>query len=328
MTPRRSGTIEILVTVAVSVLFFNLGLTALIALVPLHILRRKRGEAYFLTGALLVVAAVVVVRVVAGAAAQFGSAFVLTDGLVAAGLVAGLWAVETPVLEGLSPPSRFAAAGVAVAAGIVPAAVIMASNDAFREVLDAQLALVEQVLLFGTEEGGRLLQVDAVIQVAGDVLFSTIGAFGLLLVFVNYSLGNVVTRFSRVEGNVVVAGRSRRFSTFHVPVNAVWGLIIALAGVLLSIFAELGVLVYVFRNAALILLLLYAGQGIGIVAAFFDARRVSAGARVGIVIGGVIGLLIPGVNIAIGLGLPGLGVAETWVPFREKIKEKYNEGHP
>ncbi len=328
MRTRRSGTIEILITVAVAVLFFNLGLTALIALVPLHVLRQKRGEAYFLSAAVLVVLVAVIVRLVAGAAVEFGGAFVVSDALVAAGLVTGLWAVDTPVLHRFARPWRFAAAGTAVAAGIVPAAVIVGSNEAFRELLDAQLVLVERMLFLGSDEGGRLLQVDAVVQVAGDVLFSTVGAFGLLLVFADYSLGNVVARFSRVQGNVVVAGRSHRFATFYVPINAVWGLIVALAGVLLGIFADIGVLLYVFRNAALILALLYAGQGIGIIATYFDARRLSVGARIGAVIGGVIGLLIPGVNIAIGLGLPGLGVAETWVPIRERVKEKYNEGHP
>ncbi len=60
---------------------------------------------------------------------------------------------------------------------------------------------------------------------------------------------------------------------------------------------------------------MYAIQGLAVVWHLLDRRKVGRPQRIGLAVGLVIGLLIPGLNLVFLLGLPGLGISEVWVNY-------------
>jgi len=85
---------------------------------------------------------------------------------------------------------------------------------------------------------------------------------------------------------------------------------------LFSLGTDLGAFEHLAWNALFIVLLLYAAQGLGIIWSLLDRYEVARGIRIGVAAALLILSVIPGANILVFLGLPGLGVAETWIHFR------------
>lgn len=96
----------------------------------------------------------------------------------------------------------------------------------------------------------------------------------------------------------------------------VWALVAALAGALLSLVGNVGVFEHLAWNGVFIVLFLYGVQGIGIIWSLLDRWEVARGIRIGVGAALAFLLIVPGANLLVVLGVPGLGVAETWIHFR------------
>jgi hypothetical protein len=107
-----------------------------------------------------------------------------------------------------------------------------------------------------------------------------------------------------------------RLRAFRLPDVAIWALVAAGGAAVLSFAGNLGVFEHLAWNALFVSLLLYAAQGLGILWSLLDRYDVARGIRIGIGFALVILLVTPGANVLVLLGLPGLGVAETWIDFR------------
>lgn len=337
MTQRQAGTIELLVVIVAAAVLFHLGVTAVLAAVPLQVVRRRRGEAWFVYAAILAVVAIAVVRIGTVVAAAGGPWWPgALDVLVAAGLVGGVWIADAPRLGGLRRHLRLVIGGVVAGVATVPVFALVSADETFRATLDAQLALFEELFFLPVEAeaglppgtGGRLLTAEAVLSLARDLYYGTVAFAGVLMVSGNAVLGDLLARTIRPPEGVTVSTPRLKAADFSVPERTVWVLILGLGGLLAGNFVDLGPVGYLFRNAAYIAGLLFAVQGIGIIATYWRLAGTSRGVRTGIILLAVVALFVPPANTILILGITGLGVAEIWVRIRQRLKEKYDEGHP
>lgn len=102
----------------------------------------------------------------------------------------------------------------------------------------------------------------------------------------------------------------------------IWPLIISLAVILLDLWVHTGVLAAIAWNAALILLLLYGLEGVAIIKFFLTFFNVSKGFRIIIIATIILLLLSPKINIVFLLLIPGLGISEIWIKYREMERSK------
>ncbi|MFW5684946.1 MAG: DUF2232 domain-containing protein, partial [Spirochaetota bacterium] len=117
-------------------------------------------------------------------------------------------------------------------------------------------------------------------------------------------------------GNPVMARHAEMsLNEFALPGYLVWALIAAWSGVLATVVLQAGWVAYLFWNAAFVTTALYAIQGIALVWYFLDRYKAQRSMRLLTAVALIVGLLIPGLQLAIMLGLPGLGVSEIWVDY-------------
>jgi hypothetical protein len=315
-----------------SVLLFRFGLLGLVFLVPVQLVWIRRGEEAGLfasAGVLLGVAAFKVVDLVRlrqqVGAGDVPEALVLLDLVFALGLLLGLFVMnsERAVVTGGDGKSRILTVGERMIAAIVagalvygPTLALLASGDAAARVISTQIELIRPLF---EAAGATTEEIQLLTQVVISALLSGI-LFGYFLLLIgNWWLGLQIafrSRLSLPAGNPVMARQAGyELTEFVLPAYMVWVLIAAWAGVLVSMLVELGAITYVVWNAAFVMLALYGVQGIAIVWYYLDRRKVDRGVRIAIAVGMVVGLLIPGLRMAVGLGLPGLGVSEMWIDY-------------
>lgn len=312
-----------------SVLLFRFGLLAVLFLVPVQLAWIRRGEEAGLFASGGVLAGIGLTKVVdlirmrrAMGGADIPEALLLLDLVFAAGLLAGLFVLNSDRMT-LGAGGREATVAermlMAIGVGAVvygPTIAVIAAGDAGASVIAAQIEVFRPLF---EAAGATTEEIRVLVEVIIGALLSGL-LFGYFLMLVaNWWFGVLLafrSRFRLPTGNPIMARLSGyELTEFRLPVYLVWALIAAWGGVLLNQLVELGWLSYVFWNAAFTMLALYAIQGIAIVWYYLDRRRVGRGARIGLAIGMVFGLVIPGVQLAIGLGLPGLGVSEIWIDY-------------
>lgn len=332
ISDQRAYWLEIAGLALASVLLFRFGLLGLVFLVPVQLVWIRRGEEAGLTasaGVLIGIAAfkgIDLLRLRQAAGVEtIPPAVLLLDLVFAAGLLAGLFVLNSSRMAVATQQGEHRAMTVAerMLASIVVGALVygptiglIAAGEGGQQVIATQIELLRPLFeaTGASTEEIRLLTEIVVGALLSGVLF---GYF--LMVVGNWWLGVHIafrSRFSLPAGNPVMARLSGlELTEFSLPANLVWALIAAWGGVLASLLLELGWISYVFWNAAFVAMALYAIQGVAIVWYYLDRYKVQRGARIGVAIGMVIGLLIPGMRMVIGLGLPGLGVSEIWIDY-------------
>ena len=73
---------------------------------------------------------------------------------------------------------------------------------------------------------------------------------------------------------------------------------------------------YISWNTALVMLLLYGIKGAGLIKYLFGKYKLAKQKQRAVVMMMFILFLIPGLNLIVLLGIPGLGVSEIWVRYR------------
>ncbi len=331
---QRAYWLEIAGLTVAAVLLFRFGLLGLVFLVPVQLVWIRRGE----EAGLLVSAGVLLgigvfkwvdylrLRRTLGAEAV-PAALLLLDVVFAAGLLAGLFAMNSDrmsVARGTSESGRRTMTVgermlAAVAAGAIiygPAIALLATGDAAEAAIAMQVELMRPLF---EAAGASSQEIGTLIRFVVSAVLSGLMFGFFVMVTGNWWLGVQIafrSRFTLPAGNPVMARHAGyELTEFRLPGYLVWALIGAWGGVLLSMVTEIGWVSYLFWNAAFVTLALYGVQGIAIVWFYLDRRKAQKITRVGVAVGMVIGLLIPGLRFLVGVGLPALGVSEIWVNY-------------
>jgi len=313
-----------------SVVCFRLGFLLLVFLVPIQVVWLRRGETGGLIASAVMVAIVGVIAAVTAvrATAQSGSmdGMPLIDIAVAAGPLLGLAVMNGSTVgavahrlglkRDLMVAERVLLVAVVAALFYAPVLLVVSSSGAGDRFLDVQASFLRQLLGESDPESG---DIEATARLLIDVFVSGMIVVVLLLVLGSWWAGRRLVlrpRSGRQPDNEVFArAKQVRLATFVLPSQMVWVLIGAWVGVVLTMVADLGQFRHVVWNAALVMLVAYAGQGMAIGRHLLDRRGVGQGARIGVAVGLIVVLLVPGLNLVVIVGLPALGVSEVWIDY-------------
>ena len=312
--------IEIVVTAFVSTLIFHIGLLLFLFLVPLQILFVRRGKKAYGIASIAVFAAIAVWNVLqfyVFASVRLDPLIMVFDLVLPLSFLAGLYLVNFPGYPWVRKTVRFLAAAVLTGVISIPVIIYFAGNEALMQAVRSQFQAVRDFLIAntGAVENTALissLDVDTLMKWSFSFFFS-IYLFGYFLVLAaNWLIGTAIgsgTGFSRRSGKFL--------QDYRLQDRFVWVLLLPWAGNLLSLMMNLGPLRYLFWNIGLIMLFLYGMQGMGILKYFLIRSRVSRGTQFFLAVLFVFIVLIPGLNLVLLVGIPLLGVSETWVNYRK-----------
>jgi hypothetical protein len=142
------------------------------------------------------------------------------------------------------------------------------------------------------------------------VLANTYGVGLLIMLVVNWYLGSLLAH--RFSTGVPAPPRVDRFA---MPAEAIWALSGSIAVLVLAVVGDFRVLEAVGWNLSVAALTFYALQGIAVIRHLLRYYRVQQGVRMAVIVGVVVLLFVPGMNIMVLLGVPGLGVSEHWIDY-------------
>ncbi len=312
-----------LVAAGVSALLYHLGIGLPAFLIPLQVVRVRKGAGHFLLAAAVAFAAIAGGRLAMGAGELGGAgtpALVLETSVVL-GMLAGLAWIQLPELMGrpaLLPGGRVARLLLAAAAAglaSVPLISYLGRSPEFAaglgRLFDAAAALLNRLLdPSGAEPGLR-----------GEELAAMTRAVFLRSYLLDYLL---VLTFCWWVGTVLGArslGRRPGITPlvrFRPAEALIWPLILGLALVLLNLVAPLGPLELAGWNLLLIMLFFYGLAGLGILRFLLDRLGAPRGMRLlaWLVLAAL--AFAPGVNAALAVLISGLGVSETWINYRRE----------
>lgn len=338
----RAYWIDVIGLAIASVLMFRFGLLRLLFLVPMQLVWIRRGEQAALISSAVCVAGMGIASALAllrigGLDGATLRTFVGLDLVFVIGMLAGLYVLNSPRMAFVRGDEavEFNLAERTITVVVVgallfgPALWLVSRGDRASGMIAAQIEVARPLF---EATGATTEEVEALTQLVVRALLTGVLLGYLLLVVGNWWVGVQIafrTRLRLPAGNAVMARLSDLTATSYVlPGSFVWVLIVAWAGVLAAINWEMGTLSFVFWNAGFASLALYAMQGIAILLHFAERRKLSRRVRRTLGFGLVLGLLIPGLQIVVALGLPGLGVSEIWVDYhRLQGSEEEHEGH-
>ncbi len=331
---QRAYWLEIAGLTVAAVLLFRFGLLGLVFLVPVQLIWLRRGEEAGTLASAGVILGIGVFKWVdylrlrrTIGPDELPASLLLLDLVFAAGLLAGLFMMNSDRLTVADPasetgrrtmtvPERMIAAVAAGAAIYGPTIGLLVTGDAAESAIAMQIELMRPLF---EAAGAGSDEITMLVRIVVSAILSGLMFGFFVMVTGNWWLGVQIafkSRFSLPAGNAVMARHAGyELTEFKLPEYLVWALIGAWGGVLLSMVAELGWVSYLFWNAAFVTLALYGVQGIAIVWFYLDRRKVQRITRIGVAVGMVIGLLIPGLRFVVGVGLPGLGVSELWINY-------------
>ena len=316
-----------LVAAGVSALLYHLGIGLPAFLIPLQVVRVRRGTRHFLVASAAAFVAIAGVRLAlaAGELAGAGTPALVLELSVVLGMLAGLAWIQLPELlerPALLPGGRVVRLLIATAAAGLAAVPLIWYLGRSREfatglgrLFDAAAALLNRLVdPAGGEVGFR-----------GEELAAMTRAIFLRSFLLDYLL---VLTFCWWVGSVLGArslGRSpgiTPLARFRPAEALIWPLIAGLALVLLDLVLPHGPLELVGWNLLLVMLFIYGLAGLGILRFLLD--RLGAPRSMRLAVWLVLGVLAfaPGVNAALAVLICGLGVSETWINYRNRERSK------
>jgi len=316
-----------LVAAGVSALLYHLGIGLPAFLIPLQVVRVRKGARHFLVAAALAFVAIAGVRLAlaAGQLSGAGTPALVLELSVVLGMLAGLAWIQLPELMGrpaLLPGGRVVRLLVATAAAglaSVPLISYLGRNQAFTaglgRLFDAAAALLNRLLdPAGAEAGFR-----------GEELAAMTRAVFLRSYLLDYLL---VLTFCWWVGTALGARSLGRrpgitpLARFRPAEALIWPLILGLALVLLNLVVPIGPLELAGWNLLLVMLFIYGLAGLGILRFLLERLGAPRGMRLltWLVLGAL--AFAPGVNAALAVLVSGLGVSETWINYRNRERSK------
>jgi hypothetical protein len=117
--------------------------------------------------------------------------------------------------------------------------------------------------------------------------------------------------YSRMEGK-----KSFSLLGFHAPEILLWPVLGAWTGILLDVIAGIPFVGFLFWNYGMILLCIFALQGVAILKFLFGQYGVSRIIQMLVVFSAAIVLMTPYINLVLIAGIPLLGLSEIWIRYR------------
>jgi len=310
----RDVWIEAAILSVVSAFLYQSALFVFVFLVPLAALGRRHGPewlgmAAFVTGG--VVAATRITSLIR-LDIEWDFAILLMEVLPPAAFLGGLYLLETRLLYGVRRLYRMIQAVLIAGAVSVPVILLVSSSSVAMETLRQQFELLHTMFTGGESDParlGRFATVGGMMEAVLDLLLSTYLFAYTVVLAGNWYLGQLIG--ARTQGE-----EGFRMRDFRLPDVFVWALVGSSGAALVSLAGNAGVFEHLAWNALFTALFLYGAQGLGILWSLLDRFEIARGIRIGVGVALAILVLVPGANILVLLGLPGLGVAETWIHFR------------
>ena len=316
-----------LVAAGVSALLYHLGIGLPAFLIPLQVVRVRRGTRHFLVASAAAFVAIAGVRLAlaTGELAGAGTPALVLELSVVLGMLAGLAWIQLPELLGrppLLPGGRVVRLLTATAAAglvAVPLLSYLGRSQAFTaglgRLFDAAAALLNRLV----DPAG------AEVAFRGEQLAAMTREVFLRSFLLDYFL---VLTFCWWVGSVLGARSLGRrpgitpLARFRPAEALIWPLIAGLALVLLNLVLPLGPLELAGWNLLLVMLFIYGLAGLGILRFLLD--RLGAPRSMRLAAWLVLGVLAfaPGVNAALAALISGLGVSETWINYRNRERSK------
>jgi hypothetical protein len=281
-------------------------------LVPLAVLGYRRGTDWLGMAALVTGGVVLATRITSliRLDIEWDLAILLMEMLPPVAFLGGLYLLETQLLVGVRRVYRLLQAVLIAGAVSVPVIIIVSGSSIAMDALRGQFEMLHSVLAPPeAEQAGRFGSVEELMRSVLDLLLSTYLFAYTVVLAANWYLGRLIG--ARTRGR-----QPFRLRDYHLPDVFVWLLVGASGVALVSLVGDLGVIEHLAWNGLFIALFLYGGQGLGILWSLLDRWEVARGIRIGVGASLAFLLLLPGANLLVVLGLPGLGVAETWIHFR------------
>jgi len=314
-----------LVAAGAAALLYHLGIGLPAFLIPLQVVRVRQGARHFLLAAAVAFAAIAGVRLAlaTGELAGAGMPSLVLELSVVLGMLGGLAWIQLPEL--LGHPARLPGGRVVrllaatAAAGLasVPLFAYLGRSEAFaaglRGLFDAAADLLNRA--FDPGGAGRALSGEDLAGMTRVVFLRSYLLDYLLVLTFSWWVGTVLGRRPRPSGITPLAG-------FKPPEGLIWPLIAGLALVLLDLVAPLGFLELAGWNLLLAMLFVYGLAGLGILRFLLARLGAPRGMRTLAWVLLAILAFVPGVNAALAVLIPGLGVSETWINYRNTERSK------
>lgn len=308
---------ELGIFTAAAFLLYQLGALFFLMSVPLLFLGFKHGREVLLyaVGALLVLVLLqVFLRVRGMEDAVLRRFFFLLDFsyplAILTGVVSVFWGKGRVLYRLLT------ATAVVVLIGL-PVAGVYSGNQEVAGFLKEQVELVIETLKAG---------MNGAASTEGALLFSALDADTMYEMIVHLFVNNYVFSFFLViSAGWLIADRiySRYrgklpfiLLDFHVPEILLWPVLGTWTGVLLDTAVGIPVVGFLFWNYGMILLFIFALQGVAIMKSLFRQYGVSQFIRTLVVFSAVLILMTPRINLVLIVGVPLLGLSEIWVRYR------------
>jgi len=329
MEKSRREWMEIAAVSAVSYVLYMFNMVMLF-LIPLQILSSRKGERSAVIAAAGIFAAIVVTSFARldalGDVAVRRALLVLEIGIplsLLTGLV--LTGREWAFIPGARRIVKLALVGVGAAVVSVPVISIISQNEGLTRLVLMQVTAAQQMMAAKVEADPVMVEALAGLfsdpgQIAEDATGVILRGY-LMIFFVLIGGGIWIGDFAASR---TAEGLSYpRLRDFRVPVRGVWIFLLGWSAVLFDRVSgpSIGPEGYLAWNVAIASLIVYGVQGVGVVRHLLVQRGVARWIRVVLFVILSFALLWPGVNLFIVIGIPGIGVTETWVRYRSQVKE-------
>ncbi len=302
----------------VNILFF-------LFLIPLQVLFIRRGMGKFLISSAVVMAGIgisALIKTVPIEDRDLRFIFITLELAFPLLLLIGLFIVNSSISGFRFRIYRALTAAAVTGLISVPIIYFMSGNEKLVLLLKEQIVLIAEMLKTGLTGGesfessvlAGILKPDQLAEMIRGMIFKNYLFFIYIIITGSWWLGTVLHR------RIIKAG-PYRIEKFTLPEILIWPLLTAWAGILFDTIFGLGIFGYIFWNAGLIMLFTYGLQGFGIIQFFFTKRGFTRGSRflAGLFLAAV--LFWPGINLIIIIGIPGLGLSELWIKYRQ-VKEE------
>ncbi len=313
--------IETFALVSLSLFLYKVGLLFFLFLVPLQVIYEKRGLKQLLYSCAVFIGASILFALSSISRLETrdvsGILFLLEIGIPGL-FILGIVLVNSTVFPWKRNLYKLLGSVGAAALISIPLILYVSRNEGFTSFFNNQFRQMMNLFnLQVTGEGSfeasvmdRMFQTEEFLAFLRDMVFKNYVFIFFTILSANWWLGSSIVR--RYRGLA-------RFSvvTFRNPDIFIWPLLISWALVLVDTVAGIGPLSYLFWNSALICLFLFGLQGVGIVKHLFARYHVPRGLRLLLSFILIIVTFLPGVNIVVFIGIPGLGVSELWIKYRK-----------
>lgn len=314
---RKDRLMELVLVTGISFLVFQLSIVFFLFIVPVMYIGRKRGWHSVVITVVILLAAISVQLVVKMRVVESSELrkFVTIYGLsYPVALLAG--ALIVSMFSGRSLFKMLIASGLFAVVSI-PFIIGYSKNSEVISFLKEQIGYVSHMVTAGL---GKSTSPDA-----SAVLSEFSPEKIVTLVKTIFLRDFVAAYFFLLSGSWFISdaaacrkNKSRRFKVelFTVPEWFIWIFIVSLVGLLVDHLIGMGWWGYLFWNSTLILLIVYGIDGVGVMRNLFKKYNVTRQKQRSVYMIIFILLIIPGINLVVLLGIPGLGVSELWVKYR------------